>query len=171
MSALAAERRCLTLTATAITAVLGLAALAAAASTAAARGLWAGPPHPVLEGTAAELVDVLATNLPALGVPLLLAATLAGQGRAWRALGDLITAAVMVTSPLLVGAALGAWGTRLVPYLPHLPLELAALSCSCAAWWSRRNHPRPVGRLALCVLCLAVPAAAVEVYATPRSGR
>ena len=171
MSALATERRCLALTATAITAVLGLAALAAAASTAAARGLWAGPPHPVLAGTAAELAGVLATNLPALGVPLLLAATLGGKGRACRGLGDLVTAALMFTSPLLVGAALGAWGTRLLPYLPHLPLELAALACSSAAWWSRRIDRRPVWRPAAYVLCLAVLAALVEVYATPHAGR
>jgi len=110
---------------------------------------------------------VLATNLPALSVPLLLAATLAGQGRAWRLLGDLVTATVMVANAGLVGAALGSWGTRLAPYLPHLPLELAALTCSSAAWWSRRDHPRPLWRPAASVLCLAALAALLEVYATP----
>ena len=164
-----AGERCLTRTAAATLAVMTLAAAAAATSPAAARELWAQPPHPVLAGNAGEVLDVLATNLPALCVPLLLAATLAGQGRGWRLLGDLITAAIMVANAALVGAALGSWGERLVPYLPHLPLELAALSCSCAGWWSRREHPRPVWRLALCVLSLAVLSALVEVYATPHA--
>ena len=168
MTTRAAERRCVAYSAAAIAAVL--AAAAAATSPDAARALWAAPPHPVLVGSSGEVLDVLATNLPALCLPLLLALTLAGQGRAWRLLGDLITAAVMLANAALVGAALGSWGERLLPYLPHLPLELAALACSSAAWWSRRGDPRPAWRPAAHVLCLAVLAALVEVYATPHSG-
>ena len=168
MTGLAGDR-CLSRTVAALVAVMALAAAAAAPSPAAARELWAQPPHPVLAGNAGEVLDVLATNLPALCVPLLLAAALAGQGRAWRLLGDLITAAIMVANAGLVGAALGSWGERLLPYLPHLPLELAALACSCAAWWSRRDRPRALWRPAASVLCLAVLAALVEVYATPHT--
>lgn len=170
MTARAIEARCLARTAAALTAVMGLAALAAAANSGAARTLWTSPPHPVLTGTAAELGALLATNLPPLAVPLLLAVAVAGQGRAWRTLGDLITAAVMLANAATVGAALGAWGARLLPYLPHLPFELAALACSCSAWWSRRSDPRPLGRLPLLVLCLALLAAVLEVYATPHAG-
>jgi len=162
-----AGKRCLGRTAAAVLALMALAAAAAASSPAAARELWAEAPHPVLAGNLGEVADVLLTNLPALFVPLLLAATLAGQGQAWRLLGDLITAAIMVANAALLGAALGSWGERLLPYLPHLPLELAALTCSSAAWWSRREHPRALWRSAVAVLCLALLAALLEVYATP----
>ena len=171
MTATATEARCLARTTTALTALLVLAALAAVAAPAAARRLWASPPHPVLAGKPGEVLEVLAANLPPLAVPLLLAVSLAGHGRAWRSLGDLITAAVMIANAATVGAALGAWGTRLLPYLPHLPLELAALACSCAAWWSRRTEPRPLARLPLLVLSLAVLAALLEVYTTPHVAR
>src|SRR5919202_1182836 len=107
MSGLAGER-CLARTAAAVVAVTALAAAAAATSPAAARQLWAQPPHPVLAGNTGEVTGVLATNLPALCVPLLLAATLAGQGRGWRLLGDLIVGAIMVANAGLVGAALGS---------------------------------------------------------------
>jgi hypothetical protein len=170
MTARQLDTRPLMVTAAATAALIALAALAAATSPAAARDLWGAPPHPVLAGSATELLDVLATNLPPLALPLLLAATLAGHGRTSRALGDLATAAVMATNALLIGAALGTWGFRLLPYLPHLPFELAALACSCSAWWSRRAHPRPLAHLALAALGIAVLAALLEVYATPHTG-
>jgi len=171
MTVLAAHTRPVTRVAAAIVALTTLAALLAATNPGAAAGLFTDPPHPVLSGTADEVLDVLATNLPALAVPPLLALTLAGHSRAWRSLGDLITAAIMIANTGLVGAALGVYGTRLLPYLPHLPLELAALACSCSAWWATRTQRHPIGRLVLWGLVLAVAAAAVEVYATPHTSR
>lgn len=70
----------------------------------------------------------------------------------------------------LVGAALGAHGLALGPWLAHLPLEWTGLAVALGAYLRARGGRPPVAamarRLGLAALLLAA-AAAVETWATP----
>jgi hypothetical protein len=60
----------------------------------------------------------------------------------------------------VVGAALGAYGPPLVPYVVQLPIEWLALALGAAAWFGAVRS----GWFVLAVLA----AAALETWATPR---
>ena len=83
-------------------------------------------------------------------------------------------AGLTAASTVSVGLELGRWGARLVPYLPQLPLEWAALALAVHAWViARPGHVtiRQLTPLAAIVLALLAGAAALETWATPhRSG-
>ena len=72
-----------------------------------------------------------------------------------------------------IGAALAAYGPRLLPYLVHLPLEWLGLACGAATWLVARG--RAPTRTTLTALAAAatlamVAAALLEVYGTPATG-
>ena len=76
----------------------------------------------------------------------------------------------MIVNVLPVGAALGAYGLPLLPYLPQLPLEWAGLTLGASAWLVQRRRaltlPQGLGLLALIagvLLCAAV----LETVAVP----
>ncbi len=83
-----------------------------------------------------------------LAVPLILAAARWGRGAVTRTVGDAIVAATLIFSPLLVGSAIGRHGLELLAYLPHLPVEWAALSVAVAAWLTGRRGNTPISALA-----------------------
>jgi hypothetical protein len=148
-------------------AVTGLGVLVGVLAPSLAPG---GTPHPTLHGTLSEATSILAHNARVLAAPLILAAARWGRGRATRAVGDAIVASTLLVSPLLVGSAIGRHGDSLLAYLPHLPLEWAALSVAGAAWLaSRRNgaSTRTLMVYAAVTLLLATTAALVETFATP----
>jgi hypothetical protein len=152
-------------------------ALTLLAAIAAARWPQLGPPrrpHPTLDGTPQEALSILAANLRTLIAPLLLCAGRWHTHRVTRLVGDLLVAALVTANPLMVGLALGRHPTELVVYLPHLPLEDAALAMSAGAWLARRlpTGGQPHIGLAVCAsltLALAALAAAVETYAVPHT--
>jgi hypothetical protein len=160
-------------------AVVALAILALGSIAVALTAAWPSPaeslfphdPHPTLAGTGAEVVDILSTNLPVLVLPLLFAGAAAGRPGPWRAAGDLVTLAIAAVNSLAVGAALALHGAALLPYLPHLPIEAAALTVACSAWASQRSRRRPLTVALVAVVVLAVAAALIEVYATPHVSR
>jgi hypothetical protein len=156
--------------------ILALTLLAAIAS-----ALWPelGParrPHPTLHGTPAEALSILVGNARTLIAPLLLSAGRWHTHRSTRLIGDLLVGALVTANPVNIGLALGRHPTELPAYLPHLPLEDAALAIAASAWLARRlptpNGQSPAG-LAACAsltLALAAAAAVVETYAVPQTG-
>lgn len=155
--------------------VLVLTVLAAVAS-----ALWpelgsGRHPRPTLHGTPGEALSIFVTNARTLIAPLLLAAGRWHTGRATRHIGDVLVAAAVIANPVMVGLALGRHPAELLAYLPHLPLEDAALAIAASAWVARRLPStaggRPAGVLGCAVLTLAVAllAALVETYAVPHA--
>jgi hypothetical protein len=157
---------------TAITAITLLAAFASALDPALGPG---GHPHPTLHGTPREALGIFETNARLLAVPLLLVAGRWPAGRFTRHLGDGLVGALLIVNPVTIGFALGRFPITLLPYLPHLPVEDAALATAVGAWLSRRL-PRPPGRSARGVLRYAVwtfaltaLAALIETYLVPHA--
>ena len=76
----------------------------------------------------------------------------------------------MLANTLPVGAALGAYGTALLPYIPQLPLEWAGLAAGYAELAAKTSasdqHPRARGWLAI-IGGLLLTAAVVETVAVP----
>jgi hypothetical protein len=150
-----------------VLALAGAAAVAAAVDPALAA---AGHPHPTLVGTVGEAASILLDNLRALAAPFLLIALGFPAARITRTIGDVAIAAILAVNCVTVGVALGRWQGRLLPYLPHLPLEFSALACSTCAWLIARDDTRrrrEVAVLALVTIALLIGAACLETWATP----
>jgi hypothetical protein len=160
------------LVAAAIAALTLLAALAGALFP----ELWStAAPHPTLRGTLGEAWGIFVDNGRLLVAPLILVATRWPTGRVTRHLGDVLVAALLVVNAVVVGLALGRFSIELIPYLPHLPLEDAALATSVTAWLSRRL-PAPADRTrwslagyASLTLALTATAALIETFLVPHA--
>ena len=93
-----------------------------------------------------------------------------------RHVGDLLVAVLVLANPVVVGFALGRYPTELPAYLPHLPLEYAALAIAASAWLTRRlpsvsaQRTPSVLRCATLTLIVTAIAAVVETYAVPHTG-
>jgi hypothetical protein len=93
------------------------------------------------------------------------------QARRWtRALADAVVIANLIVPGLLVGSALAAYGPRTLPYLPHVPVELAGIAAGAAGWiverdgWlTARERAIEIG-VTVAVLLLA---ASIETYLVP----
>ena len=163
-----------TLTVAAVIAAVTLSA--AIAATAAPQLGPATEPHPTLHGTPDEVVSIAMQNLRTLIAPLLLIAGRWHTGRLTRHVGDLIVATLVIANATIVGLALGRYPTQLPAYLPHLPLEDAALAITAGTWLAHRTK-QPTGagapslsRTALLTLSVTIAAAIVETYAVPHKG-
>ena len=156
--------------------IVALTAVAAAVS-----AVWPqlGPgrqPRPTLHGTPGEVVSIFVTNARTLIAPLLLAAGRWHTGRTTRHVGDVVVAALVISNPVMVGLALGRHSLELLEYLPHLPIEDAALAIAASAWIARRVRsaaesppPASVARCTAVTAAVALLAAFVETYAVPRA--
>ena len=157
---------------TAGAAVVSLTALGGLLGTLAPRLAGHTEPHPALTGTLATAAGILATNLRVLVLPFALWLLRFPAERLSRHLGDLLVLVVVTLNTLTVGIELGRWRTQLIPYVPQLPLEWAALTIAVGAWLTARNDRAERSHLiSLAVLStlLLVSAAAVETWATPHS--
>jgi hypothetical protein len=120
-----------------------------------------------------SLLHVLALsahNLPICAWPLLLGSLRVRLESLGRRLADIVVWASVLANVLPVAAALGGYGGALLPYVPQLPLEWAALAIGCGAWVLEREEglagsERLKLLAVICVLLLA--AAALETYAVP----
>jgi hypothetical protein len=127
-------------------------------------------PHPTLTGSLGDAVAILQNNTRVLATPFLLVLLGFPHSRRGRRTGDLILTALLAASTIPVGVELGRWQGRLLPYLPQLPLEWAALALAIHAWViARSGHltVRELVPLAGVVLALLTCAACVETEATP----
>ena len=138
--------------------VLLIAGIVRITFTGRARG-WLGYSFPGVSPHTSVAVGIFAHNGRAiLGVfGLLLVAQLAsrrpgGPSRSQLlilAAGELILAGVIATNALVVGAALGAYGERMVrAMLPHGPVELAAYALALGLYVQGRSRALPAGHLA-----------------------
>jgi hypothetical protein len=112
-------------------------------------------------------------NLPIAAWPLLLGVVGAHHSHIGRGVADSLLAGCLAVNVLPVGAALGAYGPALLPYIPQLPLEWAALAAGASAWLLQRHRTLTVREgLALLALtsCMLLPAAVLETYAVPHEG-
>ena len=76
--------------------------------------------------------------------------------RAIRRGGEALLGATVCANVIVVGASLGAYGTRMVrAVLPHGPVELGAYALALALYLEARDRPLPVGH-ALAVLALSI---------------
>ena len=132
------------------------------------------PPHPSLTGSVNDWLGITAENLRVLAAPFLLWLLGAHTSRLGRQAGDAVVLAVIAVNAIPVGIALGRWQSRLIPYVPQLPFEWAALTVTASAWLTIRTttatrHEIAVLGASTAVLVLA--AAAIETWGTPhRSG-
>lgn len=135
--------------------------------------LTTGVPRDALPAGPSTVLELLAQNAPVALWPLALVALGWPAIPAIRTLGDLLIIAQLLGHGLLVGAALAAHD-GLWRYLPHLPLEWAAIAVPAGAWLTARSRPGGVAldRRALTWAggltgALLIAAGAVETYAVP----
>jgi len=174
------ERRgltaCMLLTLAAVWLLTAAAALITATVPAAgrlARHTLDLPLRPASTPTPWRMVDIALTNALVISVPLLLR-LLVGErpGRAARRRSAGLLVVWLAGNVIPVGAAIGAYGTPIVSYLPQLPLEWAALAMALAGYRHARPSERRGAVLALGAAVIAVTltaAAALETYATPHA--
>jgi hypothetical protein len=115
-----------------------------------------------------RLLELAAHNLPIAAWPLLLGVVGAHRHRFATKLADGLVVAWIVANALPVGAALGAYGPPLIPYLPQLPLEWAALALGAGAWFTQRSSALALRDTLACLALIAgalLGAAAVETVA------
>lgn len=162
-----AARAAIACTAT-LVAVTALAAIAGTVDHALAPST---PPHPTLHPTLAAAAAILLNNARVLALPFGLLVLRCDTIRWGRTLGSALVVGVLSANAVTVGLALGRWQGRLVPYLPHLPLEWAAAGLAASVWAralaTRRRDPGDLARAAAMTLLLLAAAAAIEVLLTP----
>jgi hypothetical protein len=117
-----------------------------------------------------HVLALLAHNLPLAAWPLLLGVVGAHRHHLARQITDTVVAAWLTANVLPVGAALGAYGSTLLAYLPQVPFEWAALALSTSTWLLQRRDPLTVGEgvalfalIAGALLCAAI----LETVAVP----
>jgi len=117
-----------------------------------------------------HILTLAAHNIPVAAWPLLLGLTGAARHRLGRRFADTVVLACVTANTLPVGAALAAYGTPLLPYVPQLPLEWAGLALGYGSWLVQRQRALTTGErfvwfalIASVLLC----AAALETLAVP----
>jgi hypothetical protein len=156
----------------------GVIALTVHIALAAAAREWLAFPFTGVSARPATAASIFLHNLRALaavwGLLLIAQSALwkAGElGRAstiLRRSGEVLLGAAVAANLIVVGASLGAYGTRMLrATLPHGPLEVAAYSLALALYVKGRRRPLPL-RLAFGVATLSVAvlavAAVLETY-------
>ncbi|MFI4984912.1 MAG: hypothetical protein ACHQAV_02860 [Solirubrobacterales bacterium] len=118
----------------------------------------------------AHVLALAAHNLPITAWPVLLGVVGAHRRPTTRTIADVVVAAAITANVLIVGSALGAYGAALLPYVPQLPVEWAALALGASSWLVQRRRALTVPEGAICVGLIAfvvLLAAAVETVAVP----
>jgi len=117
-----------------------------------------------------HILGLAAHNLPICVWPLLLGALRLSDGSPWRRAADVLVIGCALANVAPVAAALGGYGRGLLPFIPQLPLEWAALAVGYGSWAAERDRSLTArDRLALLVVltALVLAAAALETYAVP----
>jgi hypothetical protein len=127
-------------------------------------------PHPTLTGSLTDWLAITSENLRVLAAPFLLWLLGAHNSRLGRRAGDAVVLVVIAVNAIPVGIALGRWPGRLIPYLPQLPLEWAALIVAVSAWLAIRTTTagrHQVAVLASATAMLMLVGASLETWGTP----
>ena len=146
-------------------AVVALTALGALLSSIDPRLAGATRPHATLTGSLGDALSILQNNARVLGAPFLLYLLGFPASRTGQLAGDVLVALLVAASAVPVGLELGRWHARLLPFLPQLPLEWAALAVAMSVWLTTRHnhaHSSQLALLAALILALLVAAAALE---------
>jgi hypothetical protein len=88
-----------------------------------------------------RVMALTAHNLPIAAWPILLGVLGAHRHRLTIRIADTVLLGTLTANVLPVGAALGAYGTALLPYVPQLPAEWAGLALGSGAWLVQRRAP------------------------------
>jgi hypothetical protein len=116
------------------------------------------------------VLALAAHNIPIASWPLLLGVLGAHRHRLATHIADGVLLACIIVNTLPVGAALGAYGGAVLPYLPHLPVEWGGLALGASAWLAQRRQALTVSEgIGLFVLSagVLVCAAVIETVAVP----
>lgn len=127
-------------------------------------------PHATSDGTVGYALRLLCNNAIVALWPLTGLYLLLGVDRRWRRvfLGVVVLSAARSVAP--VAFALGLWGTRLLPYIPNAPFELAAITTSPVLYLLRSTQRISFRELTVGITvigALLVTAAALETWAVP----
>ena len=163
--------------AAALTAATLLIALAVRVAFAGEARRWLGYRFPGVPADLSTAVWILGHNARALGgvLGLLMVAQLAARSPEparvqllVRSAGEVVLAGAIAANLLVVGAAIGGYGTRmLIAMLPHGPAELAACSLTLALYVNGRRRTLPAGHIAAVAavgVALLAVAAALETW-------
>lgn len=155
------------------------AALALSAIAAAVVGELIGvdpdSPRDALHGSLGEIVSLAAHNAGVALLPLGLLAIGWDQLRGVEYGGDALVAGMIIANGVSIGLGFARAGLELFAYLPHLPLEWAALALPAGAWFVFRARP-PRDRAQTLVYVAALTgllvalAAVVESMTVPVTG-
>jgi hypothetical protein len=154
---------------------LCLAVLTASAAVASLVAIAAGAshtnPHDAIDDSPGAVAALFAHNAAVAWIPLGLAGLGWDRARGLQLTGDAVVLASLIANGGVVGYALARVGPELAAYLPHLPLEWAAIAVPAGAWRClRRGYPGPrallLQTLGLSATALVL-AAVIEVYAVP----
>jgi hypothetical protein len=127
-------------------------------------------PHPTLTGSLGDAIGILQNNVRVLAAPFLLRLLKFPSSRLGRRAGDFLILMLAAGSAIPVGLELGRWRTELLPYVPQLPLEWAALAVAISAWLTARHDhacPHRLAVLATATALLLAGAASIEAWCTP----
>jgi hypothetical protein len=119
-----------------------------------------------------HVLELAAHNIPVACWPLLLGVLGVHRDRLATHVADGLLLACMITNTLPVGAAIGAYGTPVLPYLPQLPLEWGGLALGASGWLVQRHRPLSLaGGVSVFALSsvLLFCAALIETVATPHA--
>ena len=123
-------------------------------------------PRPTLRAA----VGLLVNNVRATGWPLLAATLGAGRSTLLRRVTHAAVSVSLLVNLLPVAAAIGVYRSQLVPYLPHLPLELYAITTGPTSWLLATHGAltrRQAVLIAASMLLALSGAALLETWAVP----
>ena len=122
------------------------------------------PPH------VGHVLALAAHNIPIASWPLLLGVLGAHRHRLATHVADGVLLACIIVNTVPVGAALGAYGTALLAYIPQLPVEWGGLALGASGWLVQRGRAltasEGIGVFVL-IACVLLCAAALETVAVP----
>jgi hypothetical protein len=132
-------------------------------------------PRDALHGSLGEIASLAAHNAGVALLPLGLLAIGWDQLRGVDHAGDALVAGMIIANGVSIGLGFARAGLELFAYLPHLPLEWAALALPAGAWVAFRAQPprdraQTLVYVAALTGLLVVVAAVVESLAVPVGG-
>lgn len=154
----------------AMTAALALTAAAASAGPLTPLADRWFPHAPDPQGV--TVLGLLVHNVAIALAPLALVAVRWHTSPRWRRAGDVVIGLLLARQAIVLGLAIGAW-PQVLPHLPHLPIELAALIAGAMSWHaaSRGRGTRAAAVWVAVAVALLSCAAVIEVAAAPGTSR